>query len=222
MTIDGYLRDLRRALPGDPLFRRRVLAEVEDHLRESAESVGEEEALRRMGAPHVLAAGFAEPATTRAARSAAAIIGGCLGGFVLAYGVSENTLPPAPWPSADAAPAFLRWTTTGAGWAFALAAALAGAAVLLALLRRASVALAASCACALVLAVACALALAASVRRATLYDELGVAGRWSAIETTAGAVYIVSLAAVALVAAGWATRVWLTAQRASRSYGFRR
>ena len=217
MTISEYLAELRHSLPGDPLFRRRVLAEVEDHLRESAAAVGEDEALRRMGAPRVVAAGFAAPAAADATRRAAGVLVVCLGGFVIAYLIGENTLPPAPWPSADAAPAFLRWTMTAANWAFATAAVLGGGALLLSLLRRTPAALAFACGGALGLASACLLALAAGVRRATLYDDLAVAGRWSPLEIMAGELYLVSLAAAALVAAGWAARVWVTAQRASRS-----
>jgi hypothetical protein len=174
-----------------------------------------------MGAPHVVAGGFAAAAASDASRLAAGILLCCLGGFVVAYLISENTLPPAPWPSADAAPAYLRWTTMGAGWAFVAAGALGGSAFLLSLLRKTSAALAASCGCALTLACACFLALAAGMRRATLYDDLAVTGRWSPLEVMAGELYLVSLAAAALVAAGWAGRVWLTAQRASRSYWFR-
>jgi hypothetical protein len=44
-ALDDYLAALRRELAFDPLSRRRVLAEVEDHLRESAAAHGEEEAL---------------------------------------------------------------------------------------------------------------------------------------------------------------------------------
>ena len=217
MTIGDYLRELRRVLPGDPLFRRRVLDEVEEHLRESAAAVGEDEAVRRMGAPNVVAAGFAGPATTRASRSAAAILGGCLLGFVGAYLTAENALPPAPWPSADAAPDLLRWTSMLTNWAFAAAVAAGVSALALAALARSGAATVAGSAAALGLAVACASAFVGGLRRATLYDELEVAGRLTPAELLAGELYVLALASVALAAAGWATRVWFTASRASRS-----
>jgi hypothetical protein len=53
-SLDDYLEQLRRALPAGS--RPDVLAEVEDHLRESSAVHGEEEALARFGpcgaAPH--------------------------------------------------------------------------------------------------------------------------------------------------------------------------
>jgi hypothetical protein len=217
MTIEQYLDELRRRLLGGPRFLRRVLAEVEDHLRDSAGAVGEDQAIARMGPPRDLARDFAPQAAEAASSLAVWLLVLCLGGFVAAYVVSENTLPPAPWPSADAAPAFLRWTTTAAGWSFAAAAALAGVALVLSMMRKTPTALAASCACALALTLACAAGLAAGMHRATLYDDLAVADRWSPLEILAGELYLLALASVALGGAAWASRVWLTARRASIS-----
>lgn len=45
--IDEYLGAMREALP--KALRQDVVAEVEDHLRESAASVGAEEAVARFG-----------------------------------------------------------------------------------------------------------------------------------------------------------------------------
>ena len=214
-AIDAYLDDLRRTLPGDPLFRRRVLAEVNVHLRESAAEHGEEEALARFGPAQEVAARFAAEGVASAASWAARLLVLCLGGFVVAAYAAENLLPPAPWPSADAAPALLRWTGVGAVWLFGGAAACALAALIrprLVLLLAAGGALAA----------AAVLAAVNEVQRATLYAELDVAGRLSTAEVLVGGLYLVALSAVALGAAGWAVFVRLTASRASRSYGFSR
>jgi hypothetical protein len=65
--IESYLRELRRALKGDPLLARRVLEEVADHLAEAAEeerrsgmsdSDAERNAVRRFGYADRFARGF--------------------------------------------------------------------------------------------------------------------------------------------------------------------
>src|SRR6187402_1588404 len=61
VTIDAYLAELRRRLRHRPFARRRILEEVEAHLRESAEAVGEDEAVRRFGEARVVAAGYPPP-----------------------------------------------------------------------------------------------------------------------------------------------------------------
>lgn len=221
MTIESYLADLNDELLGDPRFRRRVLAEVESHLREAAAAVGAAEAIARMGSPADLARGFAAQAAASAAAWAGRLVALCLAGFVGVYVAAENTLPPAPWPSEEATPALVRWTTDASTWAFALAAVAGVAAVALSVADRARAALGAASGAALALSVACALAVIGGIRRAALYEELDVSGRLSALETATGAAALVSLAAVALVSASWALRVWSTAERASRSYGLR-
>jgi len=222
MTIVDYLAELRRSLPGDPLFRRRVLAEVEGHLRESAAAVGEDEAIARMGSPGDLGRSFASGAAAAASRWAAGLVALATIGVLAAYGPAESALPPAPWPSADVAPAFIRWTTEGAKWSFVIALAAELGALLMLPLRLHTAALGISCICAFALASACVFTVAGEVHRAQLYGQLDVPGRLSALELVVGGAYLLLLAAVALVAAGWATRVWLTAQRASSSYGLRR
>jgi hypothetical protein len=57
-VIEGYLSELGRALHATRRERRRILAEVEDHLRESAVEHGEQEAIRRFGAVEVVAERF--------------------------------------------------------------------------------------------------------------------------------------------------------------------
>jgi hypothetical protein len=103
-TVDRYLAELRRELPR--WQRRRVLAEVDDHLRESAEAVGEEAAVARFGPAHEVARGFRCAAALQLAAAAALL---ALLFPVLSYPLVENALPPAPWPSAAAMPDSLQW-----------------------------------------------------------------------------------------------------------------
>ena len=196
-ALDDYLAALRRELRGDPFFRRRVLAEVEDHLRESAAEHGDEEAIARFGAPADVARGFATRGAERAALVPALAVLLAAAAFVLAYGATENSLPPAPWPSAAEAPTSVRGTIAGAQ--IALAAAL------LAALACASAAVAG------VLAVAGAWALFAA------YEALEVPGRPGVASVVLG-----SLSLLAVVGGPIAGLVWATAQRASRSYGLLR
>jgi hypothetical protein len=211
-AVDDYLAALRRDLRGDPLFRRRVLAEVEDHLRESAAEHGEEETLARFGPPAEVARGFATRGAERAALVPALAVLLAAGAFVLAYGATENVLPPAPWPSAAEAPSSISGTLAGAGIALAAAvlAALAAVAV-----RRARLVLAAlACASA---AVAGVLAVAGAWALFAAYEALDVPGRPDAASVVLG-----SLSLLAVVGGAVAGLVWATAQRASRSYGLLR
>ena len=187
MTIEEYLAELRRSLRHRPLARRRILEEVEGHLRESAGVVGEEEAVRRFGEVRVVAAGY--PPRW-------GLLGGALAavGLVVALGAIEHLLPPAPWPTAAATP--------GSIWLPHQLALLVGAFGLVALLLRRAVP------AALALALAASLVLASELRRAWLYDALGVSGlAWW--EVAAEAALLGAVAAVALVAA--------VAERASTS-----
>lgn len=89
--IERFLSELARRLPRRG--RRRILAELEDHLRESAEAHGEAEAIRRFGRPEDVARSFRRgPNIGRIALGAA--VATMLPAF---YGLPENHLPPAPW-----------------------------------------------------------------------------------------------------------------------------
>jgi hypothetical protein len=187
VTIDAYLAELRRRLRHRPLARRRILEEVEAHLRESAAAVGENEAVRRFGDPRAVAAGY-PPRWGLLGGAVAAL------GLAVAFGAAENALPPAPWPTADATPSSVMVPQQ--------LALLCGAFGLVALLLRRAVP------GTIALALAALLALASELRRAWLYDALGVSGLvwW---EVAAEATLLVAVAAVALVAA--------VAERASTS-----
>jgi hypothetical protein len=71
--IERYLNELRRGPGAWP--KRRALAEIEAHLRESAEAVGEEEAVRRFGSARMLALELKRPHTARLAGLAVLSIG---------------------------------------------------------------------------------------------------------------------------------------------------
>jgi uncharacterized membrane protein len=100
--IEHYLNAVARHLPR--IGRRRILAELEDHLRESANVHGEEEAIRRFGSPEQVARGFLRPSLLPLVLLASAI--GLA--FLALYPIPENVLPPAPWPG-DRPPDHLHW-----------------------------------------------------------------------------------------------------------------
>lgn len=100
--IDRYLSELEPLLPR--IGRRRILAEVEDHLREAAAEHGEEEAVARFGPPQHVARCFGrEPRVGRLILLVA--VATMLPAF---YGVPENALPPAPWAEGQM-PFALEW-----------------------------------------------------------------------------------------------------------------
>ena len=100
--IERYLAEVERRLPRRG--RRRNLAELEDHLRASAEVHGEDEAIRRFGPPEEVARSFRRgPNLGRIALAAA--VATMLPAF---YGLPENQLPPAPWPEGQM-PFGLEW-----------------------------------------------------------------------------------------------------------------
>jgi hypothetical protein len=117
--IERYLAELERLLPRRA--RRKILAEVEDHLRSSAEVHGEEEAIKRFGPEEEVARSFRRgPNLGRIALVAA--VATMLPAF---YGLPENQLPPAPWPEGEM-PFGLEWKRD----AVLLLAALAAVAIL--------------------------------------------------------------------------------------------
>ena len=93
--IEDYLHELRAQLriPADD-----IVAEVEDHLLESAAIVGDAEAIRRFGTPATVATRFHDDVAERdARRSTRAVV---IAGLIAFVGfLAGNTAhPPAPWP----------------------------------------------------------------------------------------------------------------------------
>lgn len=125
-AIDHYLRDLERALPRGLVLRRRILVEVEDHLREAARERGEEDAVTSFGPPQELARRYAPLA---ARRVGALVVFALLAYPILTYPITENNLPPAPWPG-DRPPDYLRWKQDTIAQLFLLALAASGVALL--------------------------------------------------------------------------------------------
>lgn len=127
-VIDDYLAQLREALrvPAND-----IVAEVEDHLRESAAHVGEGLAIERFGSPGAIAAQFhAEVLERDGRRSVRAVVaaGAVLGAVFLA---TDLVQPGAPWPD-RAMPLALEWKLHAA----MLLAQVAIAAGIVALLHR--------------------------------------------------------------------------------------
>jgi hypothetical protein len=105
LTIDAYLEALRRRLPW--FGRRRALAEVREHLRDSAtrhEASGlepdaaERASVQEFGDVDTIAPRFAAEAAVLETRVASAVALVAVAVFVFPlYVVPENTLPPAMW-----------------------------------------------------------------------------------------------------------------------------
>lgn len=77
--IAAYLDELDTVLAFDPRLSRRVRAEIESHLLDTAEQVGEADAVRRFGRPADIARAYAEaalPDRLRQSCIAAALLGG--------------------------------------------------------------------------------------------------------------------------------------------------
>ena len=115
--IDGYLAALVRELRVGAAQRRRVIAEVEDHLRTAAEKeraagVGrgeaEEAALERFGPAEDIASRFNRDWRVRTRLAAGAVLAGSGVLFFTVQNLVEGMVPPAPWPE-DAAPAVVAW-----------------------------------------------------------------------------------------------------------------
>ena len=128
--IEEYLAELDRRLPRLLWRRRRVLAEVEAHLREAAAESSGGDAVARFGAASEVAADFR---AGHAARVALLAVLGLLAYPVLSYPVIENSLPPAPWRG-DHPPGYLDWKQDAMLYVFLVAVPLALAALVL--LRR--------------------------------------------------------------------------------------
>jgi HAAS len=98
MTIEGYLRELRRHLKVGPLAKRRILSEVEAHLREAAEEGGDEQAaVARFGAPSDLASGLGRRSGVRVPRAIASIAAaaGAAAALAIAFGANGVRVVPS-------------------------------------------------------------------------------------------------------------------------------
>lgn len=130
--IDAYLAELRRTLGRAFLLRRRLLAEAEAHLRDSAQALqrsglpaddAEREAVARFGPARAVAADAVRAAWPRSLVAPALLLLGTLLVYVMPlYAIPENTLPAAPWPER---PGYLTWKlyASGAAYGAALTAA---------------------------------------------------------------------------------------------------
>jgi hypothetical protein len=200
--IERYLAELAPLLPVRGRGRRRILAEVDDHLREAAAALGSErEAIRRFGAPEVVAASFSEAGAVQATRWALVALAFAGAGFAAAGLVSENTLPPAPWAE-GATPGHLSWKLDAALAGF-LVAFIAGVAGIL-LRRRLRAALSAVGLGAAALAAAAVVGAVEELQRASLYRDLGVPGAYSRAEAALLATWVCALALLALAPAALA------------------
>lgn len=81
--IDGYLAELRLLLPVRGRRRARILAEVEEHLRDDAAVVGEAEAIARFGPPRLVASRFAAQLAARSSRRLLVLLAGILTAYVV-------------------------------------------------------------------------------------------------------------------------------------------
>lgn len=101
MTIDDYLRELSRQLRVGRLAKRRILREVEAHLRDAASREGDaSRAVARFGSPEALAVRFTDRYSTRLRASvlvgAAALLAGSIAAtLVLTLGKSGPSAPAA-------------------------------------------------------------------------------------------------------------------------------
>jgi hypothetical protein len=132
-AIEAYLQQLEAALPGPRAARRRIVAEVEAHLRDAAQQGvlaglqqpdAELEAVARFGAAETLARDFRQLLALRLlGRACLALVAGLALAAVAAAGLTENLLPPAAWPT-DELPAALAWRRAAVAAALLLASVL--------------------------------------------------------------------------------------------------
>ena len=123
--IDDYLFALRRHLriPAD-----RIIAEVEDHLRESAATYGEAAAISRFGSPEGVARRFHLAARERATRQGLRVLVATGVLLLVGYLAVDIVQPHNPWPDRQM-PLGLQWKLTIAGM-FGLTAIAFGVAAL--------------------------------------------------------------------------------------------
>jgi hypothetical protein len=89
-VIDAYLRELEPLLHRG--HRQRILAEVRDHLLESAQRSGERAAVAAFGAPRLVAVRFAQELALGTSRraTAATIVAGVVGAILLAVAAAPD------------------------------------------------------------------------------------------------------------------------------------
>ena len=136
MTIDAYLAQLERRLPR--IARRRILAEAQEHLRDSAARhsaaglvphTAEAAAVADFGPVEIVARRLAAESAIRETRIATVVALGAVAFFVFPlYVVPEKTLPPAPWQEKPRDIFLLQLVSVGL-WVAAGALALAAAAL---------------------------------------------------------------------------------------------
>jgi hypothetical protein len=136
MTIGAYLAQLERRLPR--IARRRILAEAQEHLRDSAARhsaaglvphIAEAAAVADFGPVEIVARRLEAAGAIRETRIATLVALGAVAFFVFPlYVVPENTLPPAPWQEKPRDIALLQLVSVGL-WVAAGALALAAAAL---------------------------------------------------------------------------------------------
>lgn len=131
--IDAYLLELERSLRVGGHRRRRIVAEVEDHLRSATDGLRVEDggleeaeltAIARFGDPGDMAARFNRQWRVHTRFSAAAVLAGAAVVFFTVQTLMEAMVPPAPWPDGGA-PAAVSWQS-GLAQGCVLAAALLG------------------------------------------------------------------------------------------------
>jgi hypothetical protein len=121
---DRYVREVELQLPFALGHRRRVLAEIREHLRD-----GGDEATARFGSVDELARELRPELRVRAVATASWLLPVLVAVFVVPfYVIPENAFPPPTWA---AVPAYLAWKREAALVAFAvgIGAALAAAVV---------------------------------------------------------------------------------------------
>ncbi|MDQ3672068.1 MAG: permease prefix domain 1-containing protein [Actinomycetota bacterium] len=136
VTIDSYLGELERRLPR--VGCRRILAEAQEHLRDSAAThrdaglapaEAEAAAVADFGPVEIVARQLAAERALRDTRISAIVALSAVGLFVFPlYVVPENSLPPAPWVEKPRDIAVLQLVSV-ATWLVAGALAAAGAAL---------------------------------------------------------------------------------------------
>jgi hypothetical protein len=102
--IEGYLRDLRRALRAQPLRRRRIVAEAEEHLRAAQASAvrsgltsdaAADDAISRFGSARAVAAAHADERTSSLGRQLRIFIVAATAAAALLVGFDRHETAPA-------------------------------------------------------------------------------------------------------------------------------